>query len=322
MVRIGFVGTGLIANHHLEKLKGMEGTRIVSLCDLDEARAKVAAAKYGGKVYSDYREMLDEEVLDALYICIPPFAHSDAEILAAQRGVHLFVEKPVVLDQDLGLRISDEIVKSGVISSVGYSLRYTPEVEAIREFLKDKTIGMVTSNRWGGLPGAGHWWRVMEKSGGQLVEQTTHQLDLMRYLVGEIVEVHARFAQRVIGDLEDATIPDVQIATFQFASGAIGAITTSCAMDKGGGQTDFTIILRDLAIHYGKGISVSPEGAADIPIRQDGMMDIDSSFIKAIETGDRSFIKSSYEDGLKSAMVCLAANRSAETGKPTSSGVL
>lgn len=315
MVRVGFVGTGGIATHHLEQLRKVEGAQVVALCDVAEARAQEAAGKFGGKVYTDYRKMLDAETLDALYICIPPFAHSDAEILAARKGIHLFVEKPVSLDVGLGLKINEEIQKAGVISSVGYSLRYTPAAEAMRRFLQGKTIAMVTSNRWGGVPGTS-WWRVMAQSGGQLVEQTTHQVDLMRYLAGEIVEVYARYAQRVIGDLENATIPDVQVATFQFASGAVGSITTSCALTKGGGQSDVTVILRDMWVRYGKEVTVSPAGAASVPVSADPMSDIDASFIRAVQTGDRSLIKCSYEDGLKSAAVCLAANESAASGRP------
>src|SRR6476646_344535 len=103
-----------------------------------------------------------------------------------------------------------------------------------RRYLDGKTIAMVTSHRWGGLPQT-PWWRVMGQSGGQLVEQTPHQVDLMRYLAGEIVEVHARYATRVLGDVPNLDIPDVQVVNLQFASGAVGSLTTSCALREGGG---------------------------------------------------------------------------------------
>jgi predicted dehydrogenase len=259
--------------------------------------------------------MIEAEGLDALYVCIPPGAHTDAEILAARKGIHLFVEKPVTLDPDLGLRILQEIRKAGVFSSVGYSLRYIPAARAMRDFLKDKTIAMVTSNRWGGVPET-PWWRVMAQSGGQLVEQTTHQVDLMRYLAGDVVEVHARYAQRAIGDLPNATIPDVQVVNFLFSSGAIGNLSTSCALTRGGGKSDLTVILRDMTIGYGREVTVTPPGAASIRVPPDPIPDIDASFIQAIRSGNPSWIESSYEDGLKSAIVCLAANRSADTGRP------
>src|SRR5438477_343822 len=79
----------------------------------------------------------------------------------------------------------------GVMSGVGYSLRYFKGTTMARRMLEGREIAMVAGNRWGGIPGV-PWWRVMDKSGGQLVEMATHQVDLMRALAGEIVEVSAR----------------------------------------------------------------------------------------------------------------------------------
>src|SRR5205823_8427131 len=108
---------------------------IVALCDVAQERAAAAVEKYGGTVYTDYRRMLDQVEMDALYVCVPPFAHSDAEILAAQKGVHLFVEKPVVMHLEPGLKILDAIEKSDVISCAGYGMRYTPTIQTVRQFL-------------------------------------------------------------------------------------------------------------------------------------------------------------------------------------------
>src|SRR5437762_493478 len=177
--RIGFLGTGGIASHHLGRLKEIEGVEIVALCDVAEDRAAAAAAQYGGQPYTDYRRMIDQVAMDALYVCVPPFAHSDAEILAAQKGVHLFVEKPVVMQLETGLRILEAIEKAGVLSSVGYSVRYTPAAQAARTFLEGREVAMICASRWGSIPGdEHHWWRDYSKSGGQLLEMATHQLDL------------------------------------------------------------------------------------------------------------------------------------------------
>src|SRR5947209_14891728 len=189
-VRIGFVGVGGIATHHLTQLKEVEGAEIVALCDVSEERARAGAEQFGGVTYTDYRPMIERERLDALYVCVPPFAHEDAEILAARRGVHLFVEKPVALDLAKGLEVLAAIRAAGVLSSAGYTLRNFPATETARRYLAGREIAMITANRWGGMPGV-PWWRVMEQSGGQLVEMTTHQVDLMRLFAGEVVEVHA-----------------------------------------------------------------------------------------------------------------------------------
>jgi predicted dehydrogenase len=315
-VRVGFVGVGGIAGHHLKQLQSIEDARVVALCDVVEERVRQRVEEFGGTAYTDYRQMIEREEMDALYVCIPPFTHQDAEILAAQKGIHLFVEKPVALTMEKALEVQEAVQRAGVITSVGYTLRYFAVTDVARRYLQDKTIAMVTSHRWGGLPDT-PWWRVMGQSGGQLVEQTTHQVDLMRYLAGEIVEVHARYATRVLGDVPNLDIPDVQVATFQFESGAVGSLTTSCALRKGGGKSDLNFILRDALLQYTtRDVKVSPDSAPQPEPAVGEHLTIDQAFIRAVATGDRSLIRSPYEDGLRSMDVTLAANESARTGKP------
>jgi predicted dehydrogenase len=316
-VRVAFVGTGGIANHHLGRLQEIDGVEVVALCDTVEGRAAAASEKYGGTAYTDYRRMLGEAEMDALYVCVPPFAHSDAEILAAQRGVHLFVEKPVVMHLETGLKILDAIEAAGVMSSVGYGMRHMATVQAVKRFLDGREIAMISANRWGGIAGdENHWWRVYEKSGGQLLEMATHQLDTMRWFAGDIREVYARYAQRATRDLPNVTVPDVQAVVMEFASGAVGQISTSCALNKGGYVMNMHLVLKDLALEVGREIRVIPEGAAEVGPVPESVPNIDQAFITAVRTGDRSRILSDYRDGLKSAAACIAANESAATGRP------
>ena len=83
-VRIGFIGTGGIAQSHLQTLGGNSDAQLVAYCDLDLERAQKAAEEYGGNAYRDFEKMLDGEELDALVICTPPFAHGDIELAAKQ----------------------------------------------------------------------------------------------------------------------------------------------------------------------------------------------------------------------------------------------
>ena len=318
-VKVGFVGTGGIANSHFRNLAAMENVRIAALCDLDESRVNTAVETYGGQAYTDYRKMFDGVDLDAVYFCLPPFAHSDAEIIAAERGFHLLVQKPVVLELETGIRIAEAIEQSGVISCVGYQGRYSNVATAARDFLKDKTIGMVACHRWGGIAGGpSHWWRVMEKSGGMLHEQATHQLDMIRYTAGEIVEVYKIDAMQINVDQENNTIPDAEVVTLQFESGAVGYISTSSALINGGGgsRTDF-IVEGHYTVQLGWGdVRTVPEDAATIAVPDGQPLSIDEAFIQAIQTGDRSLIRSSYTDGLKSAAVSIAANQSSREHRP------
>jgi myo-inositol 2-dehydrogenase/D-chiro-inositol 1-dehydrogenase len=168
-IRIGFVGIGWIAGTHMDALSQLEDAQPVAFCDLDSGRAERAAARFGGRAYTDWRAMLDAESLDALYICLPPHGHDGVEIEAAQRGIHLFIEKPVARDLDYARRVEEAIQKAGIICSVGYHFRYYGATERAKERLQGLPVLMVKGAWDGGMPTAprggapmrtqaGNWW--------------------------------------------------------------------------------------------------------------------------------------------------------------------
>ncbi len=315
-IQVGFIGAGGRARSHMRVLQMMEDVNIAAICDVVEETAERVAGEFGARAYTDHRKMLDAESLCALYVSVPTFAHTDAEILAAQRGVHLFVEKPVAATMEKALEILAAVREAGVLTCVGYQLRYSGIAQQAKAFLKGRTIGMTAVHRWGGLPGT-PWWRVMSQSGGQIVEQTTHQVDLLRYLVGEVAEVHAYYALRTMDDEDNLDIPDVHVINLKFETGAIGSLTSTCTFRQGGGTGLMSFILNDMRAEFGPdGLVVHPESAADPgPVQRD-LGDIDEVFIDAVRTGDGSAVLSDYEDGVRSLDVTLAANRSAESGRP------
>jgi predicted dehydrogenase len=144
---------------------------------------------------------------------------------------------------------------------------------------------------------------------------TTHQVDLMRWVMGEVVSVSAVYSfDRLFQGEPDVTVPDSQAVLLRFASGASATVNTACAVSKGGqGRLDF--LIRDAVVSWkGDAITVEPEGSyVHTPSPADGLT-IDAAFVKAVATGDSSLLRSPYEDGIKSAAVTLAANRSAEEG--------
>jgi predicted dehydrogenase len=317
-VRVAFVGAGGIATEaHLPALQRIEGVVIAALCDSRREQAEAATTRFGGNAYTDHHEMFEREQIDALYVCLPPDAHTDAETIAVSKGIHLFIEKPIVLAMDKGLEIAEAIEQAGVISSVGYQMRYTPAAEAARKFVAGKPVALAAANRWGGIPGGPeHWWRVMERSGGMFHEMATHQMDLIRYLIGDVARVYARYSLNVLGDVENLTVPDAQVVVLEFRNGATGYFSTSCALTKGGGWSSVDIILRDMMLRVGyRELTVVPEEAAKIELPAAGM-NIDEAFIHAVRTGDRSVIRSDYLDALKTTEVTVGANESARTGKP------
>ena len=317
-VRVGFVGTGGIATHkHMPALQEIEGVEMVAMCDAIESKAQEAAATFGGKAFTDHRKMFDEVEMDALYVCLPPCAHTDAELIAAQKGIHLFAEKPVALTMDKALEIMEAVEKAGVITAVGYGPRNSAAARQAKTFLEGKTVVMAAVTRYGGVPGdEHHWWRVMAKSGGPLVEQTTPNVDLLLYLLGDVKEVHARYALRALGDMPNLDVPDAQVVSLVFADGTPAFVGVTCAMTKGGGGSTAELVLRDMRLSFGReGLQVTPEGAAELPPVPE-VPHVDVQFIDAIRTADQSKVGCSFREGVKTLDVTLAANESAQTGKP------
>ncbi|MCS6923248.1 MAG: Gfo/Idh/MocA family oxidoreductase, partial [Fimbriimonadales bacterium] len=170
-IRIGFVGTGGIAQAHFDALSQIEEAQPIAFCDIEAERAERAAQRFNGRAYTNWRAMLDNETLDALYICVPPHGHDGAEEAAAERGIHLFIEKPVARTLEQAKRIEAAIKQAGVLSMVGYHFRYYGAIERAKERLQGLPVLMVKGAWDGGMPCV-PWWRKHECSGGQLVEQT------------------------------------------------------------------------------------------------------------------------------------------------------
>jgi len=313
VVRIGFIGAGGIAQAHIGALKGIPGVEIAAVCDIDEGRARAVAEPLGAAVYTDGARLIEEQELHALYVCVPPHAHGDIEVRAAQKGLHMFVEKPVNLYLDRALEAWRAIREAGVMTQVGYVMRYWPGSVQLKRFLADKQVGTANVFRWGGIPGT-PWWRKYDQSGGQLVEMTTHQVDLLRWVMGEVTAVSASYSfNRLLADQPDITVPDSQAALLFFESGASATVSTSCALGSTGASGMYFVVKNARVSWQDSGIQVDPSDAYEIPSVEQ-QMSINEAFVRAVRTGDGSLLRSPYDDALKTAAVTLAANKSAEEG--------
>ena len=106
----------------------------------------------------------------------------------------MFVEKPVELHMDAALAKQAAIESAGIVNAAGYCLRYMDTVEDLKARVVDHKIELALGYYIGSAPGS--WWRTRAKSGGQLIEQSTHIVDLARYLVGDVAAVGGGFASR------------------------------------------------------------------------------------------------------------------------------
>lgn len=314
-VRIGFIGTGGIANHHLNLLPNIERAQLIAFTDIAEERAQAAAARFNGRAFTDYREMFDKEQLDAVYICLPPFAHGDPERAAIERNLPLFVEKPLAVSLDVAQDIAAAIDRTGLISCVGYNWRYMDGTDRARELLAGKRPALGIGYWIGGTPGVA-WWRVKALSGGQTVEQTTHVFDIARYLMGEVTSVYGVASTGLVTDMADYDVEDASSVSLTFENGAVATILSSCIADQGYGA-DMHIIARGLTVKVGTGRLLVEEAGKTTEYRNrvNPYQRESELFLEAVETGDASGIRSPYADGVKTLAVTLAANRSFETGE-------
>lgn len=314
-VKIGFIGCGGNARGHMASVARLENAQIVGVCDLVEELAQKASETYGGNVYTDYRKLFDEEAPDGVIISIPVFAHGDIELEAVERGIPFLVEKPVALDMAIAKKVAAAVRRKGLLTSVGYQLRYTAAAQKGKAVIGQYKVGMVEGRYWCGFARGRHDWRTtMAKSGGQLVEQATHTIDMMRYLVGEVEEV---YSLQTVGLLEETGAPDVYVQALKFKNGAIGSMASTWALGTNDWSNANLLNLFFDKYHMewrSQGLQVNPMEEAWQELESAGR-DINQVFVNAIATHDGSGILSDYEDGVKSLAVALAANESARLGR-------
>jgi predicted dehydrogenase len=245
-VRIGMAGAGAVAARHARTLLAMDRVEVAGVADPALERARELAGEAGAAAYPNHMELLEAERLDALYICVPPFAHGAPELAAIDAGLPFFVEKPVAIDQGTATAIADRLAGRSLVTCTGYHWRWLDIFDRAAELLADRPPRLVQCSWLDKVPPP-TWWLRRDGSGGQTIEQTTHVLDTARGLAGDVVEVHA-FGARSAADgdqggsrvstapaeagLPGADIHDVTVASLRFASGAVGTVASTCLLPR------------------------------------------------------------------------------------------
>jgi myo-inositol 2-dehydrogenase / D-chiro-inositol 1-dehydrogenase len=318
-MKIGFIGTGWFANKHASILGEMNGIEVTAFCGTSIEKAETEARKWSNaKGYTNVEEMLDKQKLDAVYICVPPMAHGAIEKALLERRIPFFVEKPLGIN-DEPFEIARKIEEQGLITSVGYHWRYMDISKKAQALLQERQAGMALGYWMGSMPMV-HWWRDVSKSGGQFIEQTTHIVDLLRFLIGEVKEVYSAYSSRVMeSKVEGTTVSDVGSVILKLNNGIVANISNTCILPeshKAGleiytneGVMEITSnLLRDI-----RGKELNEYRNQLDPYKVENEI-----FLNAVKTGDASHILSTYSDAVKTHAITLAAAQSAMTGLPVS----
>jgi myo-inositol 2-dehydrogenase / D-chiro-inositol 1-dehydrogenase len=352
MKKLAMIGCGEIGQYHLSHFLNFKDIELAAFCDLIPEKAESFVLKAGsGKAFTNYKEMYDEINPDMVFICIPPTEHGEIEFETIKRCIPFFVEKPVALSMELAKQIRDAVQKAGLITAVGFQCRYSNLVEPNVNFIKEKDIIFVDCIRIGGVPGA-DWWKKRSTSGGQIVEQTIHQFDIIRYVLDEPDMVFTLGTRGFVTEIEGYDTEDLSTTVVRFKNGALATISTGCYAT-GGDAADSKIvfssrnaraelrILGDLKLFgcnevhcdavgtKAEGFIIKNDGAliaskaGQIIYKQEGDAGIlcDRTFIDAVLSGDSSKIRSPYEDAVRTLEFTLACNQSMDTGLPVKIGL-
>lgn len=317
--RVGFIGAGGIAGRHVGVLRGFEDVKIVALADPVHDRAAGLGEQVGAKAYRDFRQMLDTEQLDAIYICLPPFAHGEPELAAIERGLPFFVEKPLAVGRDAAEEIGRAVAAKGLVTGVGYHWRYLTTTEQAQEVLA-KNPARLALGYWLDQTPPPAWWRKHDQSGGQMVEQTTHIFDLARVLVGEVEEVYAVGSTKERAAFPDLDVCDVSVATLKFTTGAVGSMASTCLLNWPhrvglhlfGEALAIELSEHEIMVDVGQGRPV--QGAQGDPFVRE-----DRDFIDAVQ-GKANQVRCPYDEALKTHYVTTAATQSIFEGRALKPG--
>jgi predicted dehydrogenase len=322
-VRVGFVGAGNVARRHVATLLGLGEVEVAAVADPDVERARALAASAGRgsgpgnavAVYGDHLRMLEREELDALYVCVPPFAHGPPELAAVEAGLPLFVEKPIAIDLDTAETIAAAVRERGLVTAAGYHWRNLETFERALELLHDRPARLVVASWLDKVPPVA-WWCRRDGSGGQIVEQATHAIDLARALVGEVTQVYAAESRTERAAFPDADVNDVSAATLRFASGAVGSLSSTCLLGWKH-RASVQVFSDGLALEVSEEALVVDTGSGPRawPDRGDAKVRVDRDFIDAVK-GGLNRVRVPYQEALRTHRVACALARSAEEGRP------
>jgi predicted dehydrogenase len=305
------IGAGGVAQRHARVLSGLDDVQVIGVTDVMPAAAEALAAECGGRAIPDVESLLAEG-LDAAYVCIPPFAHGPAERAVIEAGIPLFVEKPISLDLSGAEETAHLIAERSLLTSVGHHWRYLGVVQQARALLHDRPIRLVTGAWLDKVPPVA-WWPHQDRSGGPIVEQAAHVLDLARHLAGDVVEVTA-VANPTPPPVDGADVASATAATLRFASGAVGTLAATCVLgwkERAGLEV------------YADGLSVAVSETGLVVRTADGVRTVESdpesariarAFIDAVR-GDGNDVRVPYAEALRTHALALAVSEAAESGR-------
>jgi myo-inositol 2-dehydrogenase/D-chiro-inositol 1-dehydrogenase len=328
-LRVGFVGFGAAAEHHARVLIGQPGVQIAAVCDLDAHRAAQVAAAIRARGFADWREMLDAGTLDALFVCTPPAQHAAPAIAALERGVPVYLEKPLARALADGEAITSAWSRSGAVCAVGYQWRSLDVLDDLRSLLGGRQPGLLVSRSFGPTEGERRdleqgtaWFADPSASGGLLFELASHDIDLQIALAGPVQSVQATASSGLLALAGRAAsaLDDAVAVLLHFAGGGIGTAHVAWSTEQRPPLYALDVQAADVALQLALDPVFELRGrAGGQAIALTGAVHPRVSsvtrFLDAVRSGDPSAVPCSPGDALATLATLLACERAIATGE-------
>lgn len=230
-LRVGLVGCGRISKNHFGSiLQYPEELELAAVCDIDSEALNKATAEYNVHGYTELKDMLARENLDMVVLCTPSGLHPSQTILAATHGVHVVSEKPMATRYNDGLRMVQACDDAGVRLFVVKQNRSNATLQLIKRAIDEKRFGaikMVHLNVFWTRPQEyydhGQGWRgTWEFDGGAFMNQASHYVDLVEWLIGPVDRV-----QSMMSTTRNIEAEDTGVINIKWRNGALGSMAVT-----------------------------------------------------------------------------------------------
>jgi predicted dehydrogenase len=328
-LRVSIIGAGQAGERHAVGFAATAGAKLVGIADVMEARATKLASRFDAKAFTDWREMLSAG-LDILVVSLPHNMHVEPALAAAERGVHVLMEKPLATTLEDAKKIVEACKSANVKLTISFVHRFREELQLARRWLDEGQLGRPQILRETMNGQRGHHlpkWVTQKKvaGGGVLMYSAIHGLDRLRWLAGsEVVSVTAQTRHYST----DSEVEDGVVALLNFASGATATLCANAPVyraqpahwdteiygDKGMLRLrtrQWAELSNDHCSEHVDTEKISSEQGPHYNFARQA-----KEFITAIREDREPFITGG--DGLKSLELALAIYRSAETGQSVS----
>lgn len=230
-IRFALVGCGRISKNHFESIKHhSEYAELVDICDIDPTALKNAVVETGAKPHDNLQSMLANTTADIVILTTPSGLHADQAVLCARAGKHVITEKPMATRWEDGKRMVKACDEAGVKLFVVKQNRRNATLQLLKSAMNKKRFGkiyMVNVNVFWTRPQSyydqGGWRGKWESDGGAFMNQASHYVDLLQWLIGPLESLHA-----YTGTLErEIDAEDTGVISLKWRSGAMGSMNVT-----------------------------------------------------------------------------------------------